>query len=349
MMFFLGLVVFDHVRQPIVGLSRNVVYGRAEGSLRTKYKTPPVARKSRATAQAFSMSPLAAEASQVPSCAAAEGDVQFLREGRFLDAGAQIEGIHSRRRYFSSGRSGSGLPRKTDADPFEIYRAPARRQPFAVHVFFEIKRSRGSWEVHRKLLLEGSRGRDAFYPPQLRGNAEARRADEKGRPSRSRLKLAAESQGSAPSTSCSLNLGRNDLVAEFRKYGFGARPKKLIVRSSATSHVMHLVSALARAACVKTWTCFEAASRPWLPGRPRSLWRAQSFAPMENYRRTRAPLAEGHLRGPQSSILISRGISIPASRIRTMVCEKGHGLRAGRSRPSSRILFPRRKYTETVI
>ncbi len=104
MMFFLGLVVFDHVQHRL-WIVRNVFTGTA-GSLREKYdaaireiaadaKTSGAARRARETqprAQAIAIAEIAHSAHRF----------QFL-EARVSRGRSQIEGIHSRGRRFSGG------------------------------------------------------------------------------------------------------------------------------------------------------------------------------------------------------------------------------------------------------
>ena len=110
MMFFLGLVVFDHVRHR-VWIVRNV-FTDGEGSLRAKYNQ--AVREIRATRRRLDV-PVAAEHPQAPKTAPAQGDFKF-HSREIYGGGAQVEGIHSRGRHFS-GRHQPALRRKDRRRP----------------------------------------------------------------------------------------------------------------------------------------------------------------------------------------------------------------------------------------
>src|SRR6267378_2654100 len=96
MMFYLGLVVFDHVRHRL-WIVRNVYTG-GEGSLRSKYNA--AVREIR-HAQAPGRTGRRG-ASETPPVQTAQSHVQ-LHASAFPRCGPQVEGIHPRGRYFSSG------------------------------------------------------------------------------------------------------------------------------------------------------------------------------------------------------------------------------------------------------
>ena len=97
MMFFLGLVVFDHVRHR-VWIVRNV-FTDGEGSLRAKYNQ--AVREIRATRRRLD-EPVAAEHPKRRRARPLKVTSNFTR-ARFLDAVRKVQGIHSRRRHFSGG------------------------------------------------------------------------------------------------------------------------------------------------------------------------------------------------------------------------------------------------------
>ena len=97
MMFFLGLVVFDHVRHR-VWIVRNV-FTDGEGSLRAKYNQ--AVREIRATRRRLDEAVAAENPKRRKPRPLKVTSNFYARE--ISRCGAQIQGIHSRRRYFSGG------------------------------------------------------------------------------------------------------------------------------------------------------------------------------------------------------------------------------------------------------
>ncbi len=171
MMFFLGLVVFDHVRHR-VWIVRNV-FTDGEGSLRTKYneavreiQVPPRARLDVA---------VPSEPSQARRKNPARlRSLPIFRAPNSWQRGGEVQGIHSRLwRYFSSGHQPAALRLpKTDADPFEIYSLPTRGKSIAIHVFSETQRPGRGWQFRTEMLVK-VQGREALYPANCR-NAPAK-------------------------------------------------------------------------------------------------------------------------------------------------------------------------------
>jgi anthranilate/para-aminobenzoate synthase component I len=95
MMFFLGLVVFDHVRHR-VWIVRNV-FTDGEGSLRAKYNQ--AVREIRSTRRRLDEA-VSVRAPQAAQGWSAQGHIEFYPR-EIPGSRAQIEGIHSRGRYFS--------------------------------------------------------------------------------------------------------------------------------------------------------------------------------------------------------------------------------------------------------
>src|ERR1700692_1355699 len=167
MMFFLGLVVFDHVRHR-VWIVRNV-FTDGEGSLRSKYQAAvrEISETRRQLAAPLDDSP-------APARRAPLRVVSNFSRPRFLAA------VHKSKKYIRAGdifqvALSQRFSARTSADPFEIYRALRVVNPSPYMYFLKLGDTAIVGSSPEMLLKV--QGRDAFYRPiagtRPRGRDEA--------------------------------------------------------------------------------------------------------------------------------------------------------------------------------
>jgi anthranilate synthase component I len=244
MMFFLGLVVFDHV-QHRVWIVRNV-YTEAPGSLRAKYSAAireiqaqkkllakpvaaenPTKRKKRA----------AAHLKFAPNMTRAKFIANVKKVKEYIRAGDAFQVVLSQR--FSG---------KLRTDPFEVYRALRVVNPSPYMYYLKL----GDMAVAGSSpeMLVKVQGRDAFYRP-IAGTHP------RGRDEREDQKLEAHMLADPKERAehiTLVDLGRNDL-GRVCEYG-SVRVEKLMY-AERYSHVVHMVSSL-RGALRDDVNCFDA-------------------------------------------------------------------------------------------
>jgi anthranilate synthase component 1 len=240
MMFYLGLVVFDHV-QHRVWIIRNV-FTEAKGSLREKYDA--AIREIRRTRAALEQPlpaqrhPRRARPLRVESNMTKAQFVASVRKAKkYIRAGDIFQVVVSQR--FSAN---------TSADPFEIYRALRVVNPSPYLYFLHLDDI--SVVGSSPEMLVKVQGRDASYRP-LAGTRP------RGRDEKQDLKLEAELLADPKERAehvMLVDLGRNDL-GRVCEYGSVTVEKLMFVERY--SHVMHLASSL-RGRLRPDADCFEA-------------------------------------------------------------------------------------------
>jgi anthranilate synthase component 1 len=241
MMFFLGLVVFDHVRHQL-WIVRNVFTEEA-GSLRTKYNA--AVREIRATRRRLE-EPLTPEPPKRRHSRPLEVKSNFTR-AKFLNA------VRKSKEYIRAGdifqvAISQRFSAQTDAEPFEIYRALRVVNPSPYMYYLKL----GDTSIvgsSPEMLLK-VQGREAFYRPIA--GTRARGKDEK-EDQRLEADLAADPKERAEHIML-VDLGRNDL-GRVSEYGSVRVERLMFVERY--SHVMHLVSSL-RGHLREDVDCFEA-------------------------------------------------------------------------------------------
>ena len=240
MMFYLGLVAFDHV-QHRVSVIRNV-FTEGPGSPRQKYdaavkeigrtrrllegQLPPQRRVPRA------------KALRVESNMTKQQFVSAVNKAKeYILAGDAFQIVVSQR--FSA---------KVTADPFEIYRALRVVNP-SPYLYF-LKLDDVSVVGSSPEMLVKVQGRDAYYKP-LAGTRPRGRNDEEDR--KLEAELLADPKERAEHIML-VDLGRNDL-GRVCEYG-SVKPDRLMFVER-FSHVMHLVSSL-RGRLRPEVDCFDA-------------------------------------------------------------------------------------------
>jgi anthranilate synthase component 1 len=240
MMFYLGLVAFDHVRHR-VWIIRNV-FSEGPGTLRAKYDAAvEEIRRTRKliegplpkSAPAHSAAALRVESNMTKKRFA--GAVRKAKE--YIRAGDAFQIVVSQR--FSA---------KTTADPFEIYRALRVINPSPYLYFLKV----GDLSVAGSSpeMLVKVQGRDAFYKPlagtRRRGATEAEDAALEA-------DLLADPKERAEHIML-VDLGRNDLG---RVCEYGSVKVERLMFVERFSHVMHIVSSL-RGRLREGVDCFDA-------------------------------------------------------------------------------------------
>jgi anthranilate synthase component 1 len=228
MMFFLGLVAFDHVQHRI-WIVRNV-FTEGEGSLRAKYLA--AVREIEATRRTLDQ-PLPAERAvssrrpplHIESTMSRGRYMAAVRKAKkYIRAGDIFQVVVSRR---SSAR--------TDADPFEIYRALRALNPSPYMYFLKL----GDTAVvgSSPEMLVKVQGREASYRP-IAGSRPRGRDEQEDR--RLEADMLADPKECAEHIML-VDLGRNDL-GRFCAYGSVKVERLMFVERY--SHIMHLVSSL---------------------------------------------------------------------------------------------------------
>ena len=245
LMFYLGLVAFDHVQHRI-WIVRNV-FTEGQGSLRAKYNA---AVREIATTRRMLERPVNEKVllprRRTRRAGALRVNSNFQRR-RYLDA------VRQAKRYIRAGDIfqvviSQRFAARTDADPFEIYRALRVINPSPYLYFLRL----GDVAVvgSSPEMLVKVQGREAFYRPIA--GTRPRGRDEKD-DQRLEAELAADPKERAEHIML-VDLGRNDL-GRVCEYGSVQVEKLMFVERY--SHVMHLVSSL-RGRLRPDVDCFDA-------------------------------------------------------------------------------------------
>ncbi|HWF38305.1 MAG TPA: anthranilate synthase component I [Candidatus Acidoferrales bacterium] len=240
MMFYLGLVVFDHVRHR-VWIIRNV-FTEGKGSLRQKYDA--AVREIRRTRKTLDQPlprprrPRAGGPLRVESNMTKAQFVGGVRKAKnYIRAGDVFQVVASQR--FSA---------KTSADPFEIYRAlrVVNPSPYLYFLHLDDVSVVGSSPE----MLVKVQGRNASYRP-LAGTRPRGRTEKEDH--ELETELLADPKERAEHVML-VDLGRNDL-GRVCEYGSVKVDRLMFVERY--SHVMHLASALSGKLRAET-DCFDA-------------------------------------------------------------------------------------------
>jgi anthranilate synthase component 1 len=240
LMFYLGLVAFDHVQHRL-WIVRNV-FTDSEGSLRAKYSA--AVREISATRRALDQ-PLPKQ--RPPRRAGPLRPSVNMTKGRFLAA------VKKCKAHIRAGDAYQIVPSqrfsaRTHADPFEIYRALRVVNPSPYMYFLRL----GDVSVvgSSPEMLVKIQGRDASYRP-IAGTMPRGRDDPEDR--KLAAKMAADPKERAEHIML-VDLGRNDLG---RVCEYGSVRVEELMTVERYSHVMHLVSSL-RGKLRPEVDCFDA-------------------------------------------------------------------------------------------
>jgi len=326
MMFFLGLVVFDHVRHRL-WIVRNV-FTEGEGNLRSKYRAAvreisetrrllelPIKDKGGKSKRRATPLRVESNFTRPQFLAAVRKSKEYVR------AGDVFQVVISQR--FSA---------RTDADPFEIYRALRVLNPSPYMYFLKL----GDTAIvgsSPELLLK-VQGREAFYRPiagtRPRGKDEAED------------QLLAEELAADPKERAEhimlVDLGRNDL-GRVSEYG-SVRVERLEFVEY-YSHVMHLVSTL-RSRLRPDVDCLEALAACFPAGTVSGAPKIRAMEIIDELEPTRRGIYAGAILYLDFSGNLDSCIAI-----RTMVVRKGlASVQAGAGLVVDSV--PEREYQETV-
>jgi anthranilate synthase component 1 len=325
MMFFLGLAVFDHVRHR-VWIVRNVFTG-GEGSLRAKYNR--AVREIRATRRRLD-EPVSAEHPKRRRDRPLKITSNFTRP-RFLGA------VRKAKEYIRAGdifqvAVSQRFAAKTDADPFEIYRALRVVNPSPYMYFLKLNDLAVVGSSPEMLLKV--QGREAFYRP-IAGTRP--RGDDEKQDQRLETELAADPKERAEHIML-VDLGRNDL-GRVSEYGSVRVEKLMFVERY--SHVMHLVSSLS-GRLREDVDCFEALAACFPGGTLSGAPKVRAMEIIDELEPTRRGIYAGAILYLDFSGNLDSCIAI-----RTMVVKKGMAyVQAGAGLVADSV--PETEYRETV-
>jgi anthranilate synthase component 1 len=245
MMFFLGLVVFDHV-QHRVWIVRNV-YTDEQGSLRAKYNA--AVREIGALRKTLGQ-PVAEEK---PARRRAGKGKRKLKFESNMTRGKFISGVRKVKEYIRAGDAfqvvlSQRFSAQMETDPFEVYRALRVVNPSPYMYFLKL----GDMAVAGSSpeMLVKVQGREAFYRPIAGTHPRGR--DEK-EDQKLEGQMLADPKERAEHIML-VDLGRNDL-GRVCEYGSVRVEKLMFVERY--SHVSHLVSSL-RGTLRADVNCFDA-------------------------------------------------------------------------------------------
>ncbi len=324
LMFYRGLVAFDHVQHRL-WIVRNV-FTEAEGSLRAKYDAAvrEIAKTRRLLGQ-----PLAPErrkpAGPPPRPASNMSRARFEAAVRkckaYIRAGDAFQIVPSQR--FSA---------RTNADPFEVYRALRVINPSPYMYFLKV----GDVAVvgSSPEMLVKIQGRDAFYRP-IAGTCPRGRDEKEDQ----KLEAAMTSDPKERAEHIMLvDLGRNDL-GRVCEYGSVRVEKLMFVERF--SHVMHLVSTL-RGRLRADVDCFDALMACFPAGTLTGAPKVRAMEIIDELEPTRRGVYGGAVLYLDFSGNLDSCIAI-----RTMVIKKGTAYwQAGAGIVADSV--PRREYEETL-
>ena len=324
MMFFHGLIVFDHVQHRI-WVIRNV-FTEGKGSLREKYHS---ARREIQSVRRKLEGPLPRRARssrggklRVQSNMTRSQYLAAVRKAKaYIRAGDIFQVVPSQR--FSA---------RTTADPFEIYRALRVVSP-SPYMYF-LKLDDVSVVGSSPEMLVKVQGRDIFYRP-IAGTVPRGRDENEDRALEA--KLLADPKERAEHIML-VDLGRNDL-GRVCEYG-SVKPERLMFVER-YSHVMHLVSSL-RGRLREGVDCFEALMSCFPAGTLSGAPKIRAMEIINELEPTRRGIYAGAILYLDFSGNLDSCIAL-----RTLVAKKGRVyIQAGGGVVADSV--PEREYQETV-
>jgi anthranilate synthase component 1 len=228
LMFYLGLVAFDHVRHR-VWIVQNV-FTEGPGSLRQRYDQ--AVRQIEGTRRALERS--------LPEERTRPGKSRPLRVTANMTRGKFMQSVRQAKKYIRAGDAfqivtSLRFAADTEADPFEIYRALRVINP-SPYLFF-LKLDDVAVVGSSPEMLVKVQGRDAYYSP-IAGTLPRGRDERED--AANEAKLLADPKERAEHIML-VDLGRNDLG---RVCEYGSVTVERLMYVERYSHVMHLVSRL---------------------------------------------------------------------------------------------------------
>ena len=325
MMFYLGLVVFDHVRHR-VWVVRNV-FTEGAGSLSSKYRA--AVREISETRRQLEL-PLDEHRERNRRAKPPRVESNFTRP-QFLAA------VRKSKQYIRAGDIfqvviSQRFSARTDANPFDIYRALRVLNPSPYMYFLKL----GDTAVvgSSPELLVKVQGRDAFYRP-IAGTRP--RGKDEAEDQRLAAELAADPKERAEHIML-VDLGRNDLG---RVCEYGSVQVERLEFVERYSHVMHLVSTL-RGRLRSDVDCFDALAACFPAGTVSGAPKVRAMEIIDELEPTRRGIYAGAILYLDFSGNLDSCIAI-----RTLVVKKGlASVQAGAGLVADSV--PEREFQETV-
>jgi anthranilate synthase component 1 len=324
LMFYLGLVAFDHVQHRI-WIIRNV-YTDGPGSLRSKYDA--AVREIRRVERLLQQ-PL------VPSHRKPSGGK--LRVTSNFRKPAYLAAVRKAKRYIRAGDIfqvvlSQRFAARTKADPFEIYRALRVVNPSPYMYFLRL--GEASVVGSSPEMLVKVQGREAFYRP-IAGTRPRGRTEAEDR--RLEQDLTADAKERAEHIML-VDLGRNDLG---RVCEYGSVRVEQLMTVERYSHVMHLVSSL-RGRLRPGVDCFDALTACFPAGTVSGAPKVRAMEIIDEFEPTRRGIYAGAILYLDFSGNLDSCIAI-----RTLVAKNGVAyVQAGGGIVADSV--PEREYQETV-
>ena len=324
MMFYLGLIAFDHVRHR-VWIVRNV-FTDGKGSLRQKYDA--AVREIRATRRKLEQ-PLPAERKKPRA--------RKLRFSSNVTKAQYLAGVRKAKSYIRAGDIFQVVPSQRfsaeiSADPFDIYRALRVVNPSPYLYFLQLDDV--SVVGSSPEMLVKVQGRDAFYRP-IAGTLPRGRNEKEDR--ELETKLLADPKERAEHIML-VDLGRNDLG---RVCEYGSVKVERLMFVERYSHVMHLVSSL-RGRLREGVDCFDALMSCFPAGTLTGAPKIRAMEIIDEIEPTRRGIYGGAILYLDFSGNIDSCIGL-----RTLVAKNGHAyVQAGGGVVADSV--PSREYQETV-
>lgn len=280
LMFYLGLVAFDHVQHRLF-IVRNV-FTEGPGLLRAKYNA--AVREIAATRRLLEQPSQAERAPARPSRKRAAP----LRVASNFRRSAYLAAVRRAKQYIRAGDIfqvvlSQRFSAKTDGEPFQVYRALRALNP-SPYMFF--LRLNDVFVVGSSPeMLVKVQGRDIFYRPiagtRPRGRTEAE-------DQRLEKEMLASEKERAEHIML-VDLGRND-VGRVSEYGSVEVEKLMTVERY--SHVMHLVSSL-RGRLREDVDCFDALMACFPAGTVSGAPKVRAMEIIEEFEKTRRGIYAG--------------------------------------------------------
>jgi len=329
LMFYLGLVAFDHIRHRI-WIVRNV-FSEGKGSLRLKYNS--AVREIAATRRALER-PLGQTAHARQHRASRTSTLRVvsnLQRSRYLAA------VHTAKRYIRAGDIfqvvlSQRFAARTKADPFEIYRALRAVNPSPYMYFLRL----GDVAVvgSSPEMLVKVQGREAFYRPIAGTRPRGRDENED---QNLQAELTADPKERAEHIML-VDLGRNDLG---RVCEYGSVRVENLMTVERYSHVMHIVSSL-RGRLRPDVDCFDALMACFPAGTVSGAPKVRAMEIIDELEPTRRGIYSGAILYLDFSGNLDSCIAI-----RTLVAKDGVAyVQAGGGVVADSV--PEREYEETV-
>jgi anthranilate synthase component I len=281
LMFYHGLIAFDHVQHRVV-VVRNV-FTQGEGSLKAKYEA--AVREIKRTRK------LLEEPSAREGQVTQEGKKKKARPLRVTSnfrRGDYLKIVHKAKEYIRAGDIfqvvlSQRFSAKSNAEPFEVYRALRALNP-SPYLFY-LQMNDVCVVGSSPEMLVKVQGRDVFYRPiagtQPRGKDEAE-------DQRLEKQMLASEKERAEHIML-VDLGRNDLG---RVCDYGTVKVEQLMTVERFSHVMHLVSSL-RGRLREDVDCFDALMACFPAGTVSGAPKVRAMEIIEELERTRRGIYAG--------------------------------------------------------